>query len=308
MTTPFIAFCLGYFSLFLIYVILALALNLQWGQAGILNFGLVGFAALGAYTTAICMIDPSTLPHIRIGFNLPFPIAFVIAIIFTGIIAWLISSIVKLGLEELAIITLAFAELIHITISNEEWLTGGTVGVYISSIPDEKFRLLGYNIFFAALLLVATLLVYYFTRRFSFSQFGRILNSIRQDEIKAKSLGIDAVSYRIKAFVIGSMIMGAGGSLYIYFALRALPELYPVGLTFAVWIALLLGGSGNNMGAVLGTGIYMLMDIITRLYLKIPGHPEIAAGMKFVIIGLILVIIMIRKPEGILGPKRSRYE
>jgi ABC-type branched-subunit amino acid transport system permease subunit len=62
------------------------------------------------------------------------------------------------------------------------------------------------------------------------------------------------------------------------------------------------------MGAVLGTGIYMLMDIITRLYLKIPGHPEIAAGMKFVIIGLILVIIMIRKPEGILGPKRSRYE
>jgi len=308
MTTPFIAFCLSYLSLFLIYVILALALNLQWGQAGILNFGLVGFAALGAYITAICMIDPSTLPHVRVGLSLPFPVAFLIAIIVTGIIAWLVSSIVRLGLEELAIITLAFAELIHFIISNEEWLTGGTVGIYISSLPNDKLRLLGYNIFFAVILLVAALLVYYFTRKLNFSQFGRILNAARQDEIKAKSLGIDTVSYRIKAFVIGSMIMAAGGSFYLYFAMRALPELYPVGLTFAVWIALLLGGSGNNMGVVLGTGIYMLMDILTRLYLKFPGHPEIAAGMKFVIIGLLLVIVMIRKPEGILGPKRSRYE
>ncbi len=157
------------------------------------------------------------------------------------------------------------------------------------------------------ILLLAALLVYYFTRKLNFSQFGRILNAARQDETKSRSLGIDTVSYRVKAFVIGSLIMAGAGSLYIYFAMRALPELYPVGLTFAVWIALLLGGSGNNMGAVLGTGIYVLMDIVTRLYLKIPGHPEIAAGLKFVVIGLLLVIVMIRQPEGILGPKRSRY-
>jgi branched-chain amino acid transport system permease protein len=298
MTVPFAAFCLGYLSLFLIYVIFALALNLQWGQAGILNFGLVGFAALGAYVTAICMIDPSTVPHIKVGFGLPFPVAFLIAVV---------SSIVRLGLEELAIITLAFAELIHVIIENEEWLTGGTVGVYISSLPDESFRLLGYNIFFAVVLFIATAFIYYFLRKLNFSQFGRILNAIRQDELKSKSLGINTVSYRIKAFVIGSMIMAAGGSLYIYFSMRAVPELYPVGLTFAVWIALLLGGSGNNMGAVLGTGIYMLMDILTRLYLNIPGHPEISAGMKFILIGLLLIIVMIRRPEGILGPKRSIY-
>lgn len=307
MTTAFIAFVLSFISLFLIYVILVLALNLQWGQAGILNFGLVGFVALGAYITAICMLDPSTLEHVDVGFGLPFPIAFVIAIIVTGIIAWLVSSIVRLGLEELAIVTLAFAEVVHITLSNEEWLTGGTVGIYISSLLDEKLDLLGYNIVFCVILLIAALLVYYFTRKLNFSQFGRIANAIRQDEIKAKSLGIDTVSYRMKVFVIGSMIMAAAGSLYVYFGLRAVPELYPVGLTFAVWIALILGGSGNNLGAVLGIGIYMLMDILARLYLTIPGHPEIAAGLKFVIIGLLLVILIIRRPEGILGPKRSRY-
>ena len=155
MTTAFIAFCLGFLSLFLIYVILALALNLQWGQAGILNFGLVAFAAIGAYITAICMIDPSDLPHVHVGLGLPFPIAFVIAILATGVIAWLVSSVVRLGLEELAITTLAFAELIHVVISNEEWLTGGTVGIYISSLPNERLGLLGYNIFFAAILSIA---------------------------------------------------------------------------------------------------------------------------------------------------------
>lgn len=307
MTTAFIAFCLSFLALFLVYVILVLALNLQWGQAGILNFGLVGFVALGAYITAICMLDPSTLEHVDVGFGLPFPIAFVIAIIVTGIIAWLVSSIVRLGLEELAIITLAFAEVVHITLSNEEWLTGGTVGIYFSSFLDEKLDLLGYNIVFCVILLIAALLVYYFTRKLNFSQFGRIANAIRQDEIKAKSLGIDTVSHRMKVFVIGSMIMAAAGSLYVYFGLRAVPELYPVGLTFAVWIALILGGSGNNLGAVLGIGIYMLMDVLARLYLTIPGHPEIAAGLKFVIIGLLLVVLIIRRPEGILGPKRSRY-
>lgn len=307
MTIPFVAFCLSFLALFLIYVILVLALNLQWGQAGILNFGLVGFVALGAYITAICMLDPSTLEHVDVGFNLPFPIAFVIAITVTGIIAWLVSSIVRLGLEELAIITLAFAEMVHITLANEEWLTGGTVGIYISSLLDDKLDLLGYNIVFCVILLIAALLVYYFTRKLNFSQFGRIANAIRQDEIKAKSLGIDTVSHRMKVFVIGSMIMAAAGSLYVYFGLRVVPELYPVGLTFAVWIALILGGSGNNRGAVLGIGIYMLMDIAARLFLKIPDYPEIAAGLKFVIIGLLLVILIIRRPEGILGPKRSRY-
>lgn len=307
MTVAFIAFCLSFISLFLIYVILVLALNLQWGQAGILNFGVVGFVALGAYITAICMLDPSTLEHVDVGFGLPFPVAFVIAIIVTGIIAWLVSAIVRLGLEELAIISLAFAEFLHVAIANEEWLTGGTVGIYISSLLDEKLDLLGYSVVFTVILLVAALLVYYFTTKLNFSQFGRIANAIRQDEIKAKSLGIDTVSHRMKIFVIGSMIMAAAGSLYVYFGLRAVPELYPVGLTFAIWIALILGGTGNNLGAVLGMGIYVLMDILARLYLTIPGHPEIAAGLKFVIIGLLLVILIIRRPEGILGPKRSRY-
>lgn len=307
MTTAFIAFCLSFFSLFLIYTILVLALNLEWGQAGILNFGIVGFMALGGYITAICMLDPSTLPHVHVGLGLPFPIAFLIALILTGIIGWGVSSIVRLGLEELAIISLAFAELVHITISNEEWLTGGTVGIYIPSFFDENLGLLGYNAAFVGILLVVVLLTYYFTRKLNFSQFGRIANAIRQDEVKAKSLGIDTVSYRMKIFVIGSMLMAAAGSLYVYFGLRVLPDLYPVGLTFVIWIALLLGGSGNNRGAVLGIGIYMLMDILTRLFLTVPAHPEIAAGLKYVLIGLLLVVVMIRCPEGILGPKRSRY-
>jgi len=308
MTTPFIAFILSFVVLFLIYVILVLGLNLQWGQAGILNFGVVVFAALGAYITAILMIDPATVPLVEVGFHLPFPVAFIIAVGLTGIIAWLVSAVVRLGIEELAIITLAFAELVHVFIQNETWLTGGTVGIFTTSLLNEKLGLLGYNLTFVIILLVAVLLVYYFTRKLNFSQFGRILNAIRQDEVKAKSLGIDTVSYRTKAFIIGAMIMAAAGSLNMYFNIRAVPDLYAVDLTFVIWIALLLGGSGNNLGAVLGMAIYIIMDVLARLYLVIPGYPEIAAGLKYVLIGLILVVVIVRRPEGILGPKRSRYE
>ncbi len=307
MSVAFIAFILGLLSLFLIYTILALALNLQWGQAGIMNFGIVGFFALGAYITAVAMLDPTTLAHVDVGLNLPFPAALLLVISITGVIAWLISPLVRLGIEELAIITLAFAELVTVIIENEEWLTGGTMGVFISSTLDENLGLLGYNVAFTSILLVAVLLVYYFTRKLNFSQFGRILNAIRQDEIKAKSLGFDTVSYRMKAFVIGSILMAVAGSFYMFFVLRALPGLYPVGITFTIWIALILGGSGNNLGAVLGIGIYMLIDILAELYLNIPGHPEIAANLTFVIIGLLLVIVIVRRPQGILGPKRSRY-
>lgn len=308
MTTVFIAFILSFLALVFFYLIIVLAFNLQYGQAGVANFGIVAFPMLGAYITAMLMVDPATISYINVGLNLPFLPAFLIAVTATGLIAWLISSVVRFGEEELVVLTLAFAAFVHITIENEIWLTGGTKGIYISSILDEKLGLLGYNLAFAGILLAAVLLTYYFTRKLNFSQFGRILNAARQDETKAKSLGINTVSYRTKAFVIGCMIMAAAGSLYMYLTLKALPDTYPVLITFVMWIALLLGGSGNNMGAVLGIVIFMMLDFFAKLFLNIPGHPEIAAGLKFVIIGLVLIVVIIRRPQGILGSKRSSYE
>ena len=308
MTTGFLAFILSFLALVFFYLIIILAFNLQFGQAGVANFGIVVFAMLGAYITVILMFEPSATSWVKVGFNMPFLPALLIAVIATGLIAWLVSAVVRVGEEEMVVITLAFASFVHIVIENETWLTGGTKGIYISSILDEKLGLLSYNIVFAGILLVVALLTYYFTRKLNFSQFGRILNAIRQDETKAKSLGIDTVSYRTKAFVIGCMIMAAAGGLYMYLTLKALPDTYPVLITFVMWIALLLGGSGNNMGAVLGLAIFMLLDLLAKLFLNIPGHPEIAAGLKFVIIGLVLIVVIIRRPEGILGPKRSRYE
>ena len=308
MTTVFMAFILSFLALVFFYMIIILAFNLQFGQAGVANFGIVVFAMLGAYITAILMVDSSAISWIKVGFNMPFLPALLIAVIATGLIAWLISGVVRFGEEEVVVLTLAFAAFVHIVIENETWLTGGTKGIYISSVLDEKLGLLGYNIAFAGILLVVALMTYYFTRKLNFSQFGRILNAIRQDETKAKSLGIDTVSYRTKAFVIGCMIMATAGGLYMYLTLKALPDTYPVLITFVMWISLLLGGSGNNMGAVLGLAIFMSLDLLAKLFLNIPGHPEIAAGLKFVIIGLVLIVVIIRRPQGILGSKRSRYE
>jgi branched-chain amino acid transport system permease protein len=308
MTTNFASFILALGSTFMIYALLSIALNLQWGQAGIMNFGVAGFFMLGAYITGISMVSPTSIAWVHVGLSLPFPVALLLAISVTGIIAWLISPLVRLGVEQLAIITLAFAELIAVIVENNTSLTGGGRGIYITSTLDKNLGLLSYNLAFFLILLITVLLIYYFLRKLNFSQFGRILNAARQNEMKAKALGFDTVSYRRKVFVIGSMIMALAGSFYIYFLLRAIPGLFSVSITFTIWIALILGGSGNNLGALLGVGIYIAIDTLCDLYLKIPGHPEIAANLTYVIMGLIFIIVIIRRPQGILGPKRSRYE
>lgn len=307
MTTEFIAYIINFAVLFLIYVIFALGLNIQWGQAGVMNFGLVAFMIFGAYITGILMFEPTSSSTMQIGLGLPFLVAFPIAVAITGAIAWLISSVVKLGLEELAIVTIALAAVVHAVCENEAWLTGGVNGLMISSYLNDSLSLFTYNLAFFGILLVTTAAVYYFTQTMNFSQFGRLMNAVRLDQTKARSLGINPVSYQVKAFVIGAMILAAGGGLWLYFITRVMPDLFSTHFTFTIWVALLLGGSGNNRGAVLGVAIYMLVDFLTRMYLEVPGHPEIGAGLKFVLTGLILVVVIVCRPQGILGPRRSRY-
>jgi branched-chain amino acid transport system permease protein len=137
------------------------------------------------------------------------------------------------------------------------------------------------------------------------SPFGRVLRAIREDEDAAAALGKDVVGFKVRSLVLGAAIAGLAGSFYAHYMNYVVPDQFLPLVTFYVWIAVILGGSGNNLGALLGTGILMVFLEGTR-FLKDWGIPldEVRlAALRFVVVGLALVLLVLFRPQGLLGER-----
>lgn len=292
-----------------IYAIMALGLNLQWGYTGLFNIGIVGFFAVGAYTFAI-LATPDQGGHLG-GFNWPFIPALLGALLMSGLVA-LVVGIPTLRLRDdyLAIATIGIAATIQLIANNMSWLTGGPQGIYNIPQPlaDYFSTNLGYNIFFLGMTAVIVVLVYLGLERMVHSPWGRVLLAIREDETAAGSLGKNAFSYRLQSFVIGSMLMGLSGALYASFIKYISPTLFLPILTFQVWAMLIVGGSGSNLGAIVGailvwalwTGSGTVVQSILPASLQVKG-----GAIQIILIGLVLMLSLLFRPRGLLGDRRE---
>ncbi len=302
---------LSYFVFFAsfacIYAIMALGLNIQWGMTGQINIGIAGFYAVGAYTSAILTTPPS--PDHLGGFALPVIAGLIGAVIVSAVIALLIGMItVNLRSDYLAIATIGLAEIIRFLIKNEEQITHGVRG--ISDIPRpllESGPLAGPV--FLLIALIAVVIAYFLVERARVSPWGRVLRAIRDNEDAAKAAGKNVVSFRLQAFVVGSALMGFAGGLYAHFFGFISPEAFqPVFGTFIVWAMLIVGGSGNNKGALLGTVLVWLVwsgtEIVTR---ALPPDMATQAGAaRVLMIGVLLQIVLLTRRQGVLPEKRPR--
>ena len=232
---------------------MALGLNLQWGYTGLFNAGIVGFYAIGAYTHAILTAAPrpsssaiSACPGLS---ELPAAMAT------TAFAAWIVGLVtIRLRGDYLAISTFGIAIAIQLVTLNWEGLTGGVQG--LSAIPrplvgwfETPF---GFNLWYLGLLIAVVGAVYWALERILRSPWGRVLKAIREDETAAIALGKSARHFRLEAFVLGSMLMGLAGALYVSFIGFVSPfDFLPI-LTFQIWAMVIVGGSGNNSGALLG--------------------------------------------------------
>jgi len=276
-----------------IYAILVLALNLQWGYAGLFNIGVAGFMAVGVYTMAMLSTSPtSTFP----GLGLPLPIGIlggVLAAALLGVIAAL--PALRLRGDYLAIVTLAFAEIIRRTyrspvleefsIAGLDLGTGGSRGM---SLPENPIRIIFYQtpgdpasdpsalgaaIFdfssglgvqpsvvvgwvYAIVLLVGVAGVYWLLMRVGFSPFGRVLKAIREDEVVARALGKDTRWFKIKTFALGCALMGFGGILWRLTGGYVATSMFEPIYTFYIFVALIIGGAGSNTGSVIGGAVF----------------------------------------------------
>lgn len=294
-----------YFATFVaIYGVLALGLNIQWGLTGLLNFGVAGFFAVGAYTSAILTTGPS--PDHWGGFGLPIGVGMVAASISAGIFAFFVGLITAhLRGDFLAIATIGIAETLRLVLKNEEEATNGVRGVVAIPQPFQDAFASG-RLRQAAYLLVVVMvlaLVYWACERARRAPWGRVVRAVRERELAVAASGKDVAVYRIQALVLGSMLMGLAGALYAHAFQFIVPGAFePMAVTFLVWVMLIAGGSGNNRGALLGALAVWAMWSATEIFAsRLPAEfaTQFSAA-RLGMIGLFVIAVLLLRPEGLL--------
>jgi len=283
-----------------IYAMLAIGLNLQMGLTGIVNFGYVAFVAIGAYTSAI----------LTVGHGWPLVPAWIAAIALACAVSYPLGLLtIRLGGDYLAVVTLGFSELVALFILNERWLTRGAIGIVGIRKPFAAFGPAASTELSLLLIIALTALTTLLAWRIAKSPLGRLLRAIQANEAAVQALGKNTVSYKVLIFVIGSGIAGLAGALYAHWIQYISPEQFSPDVTFNTFIALILGGAGSLLGPIVGAAVLMLFlqgSVVLPDYVHFLNADQMAA-LRFMIIGLVLVLLITFRPNGIMGrlPERA---
>jgi branched-chain amino acid transport system permease protein len=280
-----------------IVAILGLALNLQWGLCGMVNFGVAGFFALGAYTAALVALAGAGSLAATLA-------AALVCAAACGLVA-VIS--LRLSEEYLAILTLGFGEIIRLFVLSEEWLTQGSLG--LPGIPRPLWGLVSersYEAFFLALLMAVVLALFVALEILLRSPFGRAIRAVREDDVVATTLGKNVVMLRVKAFALGGAIIGVAGAFHAYYLTYIDPSQFSAIITAYVFMAVIAGGRGSNRGLLLGAATIMVFIEGSR-FLKdlfnVLDATQLAA-IRLILIGLGLILFLIYRPQGFLPEYR----
>ncbi|MBE3587556.1 MAG: branched-chain amino acid ABC transporter permease [Thermoanaerobacteraceae bacterium] len=253
-----------------IYIIAALGLNLITGLCGQLTFGHAAFLSIGAYTAAILTRN----------YHLPFIPSLILGGLVAAFFGVLLGiPVLKLTGDYLGIATLGFGEIVRVAFTNMK-ITGGAIG--LAAIPREA-NLINVTVVVVLAVLAMTCL--------ENSRFGRALQAIREDEIAAEAMGINAMWYKVQAFGIGCFLAGVGGAFYAHLLQYLNPNDFGFMKSFEILNFVVLGGLGSIPGTIVGTTILTLA----------PEFLRFVQEYRMMIYGLLLVLMMIFRPHGLLG-------
>ena len=289
-----------------IYGILSLSLNLQYGFTGLANFGQVAFFCLGAYMSTIIVLT----------LGMPFILGLAGGMIVAGLFGYII-AIPTADLKEdyWAIVTLAAAEIVRIFFLNEDWVVGG--GPYVGGafgvggIPQplrSHFSAQTYPFFYLTIVMLALAATYLVINRLTQSPFGRVIKSIREGDSLPLAMGKDVRKFRVRVMAIGGSFGGLAGSLWAHYHGFISPNQFLPLETFIIWAMVIVGGKGNNKGAVLGAVIIMIFYNSTR-FLKdyLPIEEVTLASLRMVAIGILIVVAMLFMKDGLIKEKKTLY-
>jgi branched-chain amino acid transport system permease protein len=322
-------FIVDMLAFFAVYLILALSLNLEFGYTGVPNFGKVLLVAGGGYVVAafsgrfsqlllnaavgkdFIRDNAAVMAEVNTMFSqdiftalLVFFTTIVLAAFVGGALGYLASyPAIRLREDYLGMTLLAIGEIARVVGQNYEPIAGGTLGV---QVPDPfawagEVRFLAFTL----VLLAFAGLIYLYSERIARSPLGRLLRSVRDNEGAAEALGKDVTRIRIKILVVGSAIAGVAGALYSFYAGGVVATAYNrVDWTFWPWLILIIGGAANNVGVAAGAFIFIAARRVIEFYKdSFTFLPFDAVWLEYLLLGVILILVLIYRPEGIIPEK-----
>ncbi len=305
------------------YALAAIGLNLHFGYTGLLNFGQVAFMLVGAYGVGISVVK----------FGLPLGVSVLVAIAVSVLLALLLGiPTLRLRGDYLAIATIAVGEILRLFVNSSylEPLTGGSLGLTDPALAGDGPRRLPNQAFTAmnpfvggrtyefgpfhyqgsdlwvmiitwALGILACILIFLLMR----SPWGRVLRSVREDELAARSLGKNVYSFKLQSLVLGGVIGGLAGVMYTMNIPGQVPTNFMPEITFYLWVIVILGGAGRILGPVLGSIIFWFVFSFLGSFFSgaFPGANVGAA--RIAVVGVILILLMVFRPAGIMGNREE---
>lgn len=292
------AYLLAIFITSLVFVLLAVGLDFQYGFTGLINFGYVGFFAVGAYVAALCAVRLSWPPIF----------GFILAMLLPALLAWPLGRVaLRLRDDYLAIVTLGFSEIVRLVLISEKDITNGGQGV--PGVP-RLFARFGSNFWndvaFAVLMVVACAAVVWVLRQVTCSPYGRLIRAIRDDETALLALGKNPARFKTQVLMVGGAIGGLAGAFYAHYTSFVTPDQFTPAVTFYVWMAIIMGGIGRLRGAVAGAFLLVAFLEGSRILRDIvPGISEVAlSNVRLAAVGLALILFMRFAPKGLFGRRR----
>lgn len=303
-------------NLCFIYVILALSMNLVNGFTGMFSLGHAGFMAIGAYTVGLLTMSPATKdmnfymkpiePFLK-NLNMPFIVALLIGGLIAALLGFLIGApVLKLTSDYLAIATLGFAEIIRIVIINLQSITNGALG--LKGIPQKSNAFIAKafgmapktNLLWAGIAAIITIV---FMKLLMKGSYGRAFKAIREDEIAAKSMGINVFKHKIMSFTISSFFAGIGGGLLAASLGTIDPTVFKFSLTFNILLIVVLGGMGSINGNII-SAIIVTIALEALRFLDEPMNlglftTKALPGLRMVVFSLILMFVIVFKKDNI---------
>lgn len=298
-------------SLVAINAILAVSLNLIYGFTGMFSLGHAGFMAIGAYVCTLLILTPAQKETMWIleeiqpwlsDLSAPFVPAVLLGGLFAALFGLAIAlPVLRLGGDYLGIATLGFAEIIRVVITNATTLTNGSLG--IKGIPQYATLWWNYGFLLFTLYCVVVLLR---------SNVGNVLKAIRDDEIAAKTMGVNTFFYRVLSFTLGAFFAGVGGALMAALISTIDPKMFNFMLTFNVLMIVVAGGLGSITGSIIGSIVITVMlewlriveSPISLFGFEMEGVP----GMRMVIFSLLLLCIILFRREGLMGMREFSWD
>jgi branched-chain amino acid transport system permease protein len=298
-----------------IYTLFALGVQVQFGFAGLLNFGQVAFMGIGAYTMAILVVKEDLNMWVAAGCG-------IVLAMLAGVLLGL--PTLRLRADYFAITTIAFSEILRYVATNEDRLTGGSQGTINlagigraaqydgswQSFLDDVHRTLHVGSDTAMLILVwaVALLAVAAVWLMMLTPWGRVMKAIREDEDAAASLGKNVFAYKLQALVIGAALGALAGVFYAWQFSFFSPDDFAPLLTFFAWMIVILGGIGRAWTVPVGAIVFGVIFAGTRFFDFAPFSlldSTERAYLRLVVIGLLIIGLMLFRPQGILGNRRE---